>query len=75
MIQIEVTDTGPGIEPKNIEKLFDPSFTTKMDGTGMGLAMAKKTIEDHGGEMDVYSRKGLGATFRFTLQKYNGENS
>ncbi len=75
MIQIEVTDTGPGIDSKDIEKVFDPSFTTKQDGTGMGLAIAKKTIEDHGGEIDVYSRKGLGTTFRFTLQKYNGENS
>ena len=75
MIQIEVTDTGPGIDSKDIEKVFDPSFTTKQDVTGMGLAIAKKTIEDHGGEIDVYSRKGLGTTFRFTLQKYNGENS
>lgn len=73
MIQIEVANNGPDIDPQNIEKVFDPSFTTKKGGTGMGLTMAKKTIEDHGGEIDVFSKNGLGSTFRFTLPKFSGE--
>lgn len=66
-LQIEISDNGPGV-PENIkEQLFEPFFTTKIDGTGIGLAMAKKIMEDHGGEISLYSKEGLGATFTMML--------
>ncbi len=72
-VQIEVTDDGPGIDEKNISRIFDPYFTTKKDGVGIGLSIAKKFIEDHRGEMDVYSKLHLGTTFRLILPLSNGD--
>jgi nitrogen fixation/metabolism regulation signal transduction histidine kinase len=67
MVQISVTDNGSGIEKEFLDKIFEPHFSTKNDGTGMGLAFAKKIIEDHKGEIDLHSREGFGTTFSFTL--------
>ncbi len=67
MVQIEIADNGPGIDPAIKDKIFEPFFTTKTDGTGMGLAIAKKIIEDHGGQIAVYSRKKMGTIVRITL--------
>lgn len=64
-IEIIVNDNGPGIEAEVLEKIRDPLFTTKSFGTGLGLAAAEKTMELHGGGMEVASVKGTGA--RFTL--------
>ena len=74
-VQIEIIDNGLGISSENIEKLFDPYFTTKSEGTGLGLAIAKKIISDHGGEIEVHSRINLGTTFRFTLPLVKDEIS
>jgi nitrogen-specific signal transduction histidine kinase len=67
MVQISVTDNGSGIEKEFLDKIFEPHFSTKNDGTGMGLAFAKKIIKDHKGEIDLHSKEGFGTTFRFTL--------
>ncbi len=64
---IEITDTGPGIDEKDMPFIFDPFFTTKIEGTGLGLAITHRIIEEHNGKIDVYSRKGEGTTFRITL--------
>ncbi len=64
---IEITDTGPGIDEKDIPFIFDPFFTTKIEGTGLGLAITHRIIEEHNGRIDVFSRKGKGTTFRITL--------
>lgn len=66
-VQISVTDTGPGIAPKVLEKIFSPFFTTKPDGTGLGLAVSRKIVEDHGGKLLVRSEIGHGTTFTLDL--------
>ncbi len=66
-LEIEVADTGPGIKNEDMTKIFEPFFSTKPAGTGMGLAIAKKIIEDHGCSIEVYSKTNFGAVFRFTL--------
>ena len=60
---IQIRDTGPGILPKNIHRIFDPFFTTKSNGTGLGLPMVKRTVNEHGGIIEVKSKSGGGTTF------------
>jgi len=66
-LTIVVTDTGCGILKKDINHVFDPFFTRKHAGTGLGLSLCHKIIKAHGGEMDVESKKGSGATFTLTI--------
>jgi len=68
---IEVSDTGPGINEKDLPYIFDPFFTTKIDGTGLGLAIAHRIIEEHQGKIDVYSTMGEGTTFKIYLPYKN----
>jgi signal transduction histidine kinase len=65
--RIEVTDTGRGIAPEDIAKVFEPYFSTKETGTGLGLAIVKKAVDDHGGTISVISKLGEGTTFTITL--------
>jgi signal transduction histidine kinase len=67
VVFIEVTDTGIGIEQENLKSLFDPFFTTKMTGTGMGLPITLRIIEEHKGSIKVRSYPGKGTTFIITL--------
>jgi two-component system, NtrC family, sensor histidine kinase HydH len=64
---VEVCDTGPGIAPGEIGRIFEPFYTTKARGTGLGLAIAKRFAEAHGGTIAVSSRLGEGSKFRVTL--------
>lgn len=64
---VEVRDTGVGIPPEALPKIFEPFHTTKAQGTGLGLAIAKKFTEAQGGTIAVESRPGEGATFRVTF--------
>ncbi len=66
-IKITFTDTGCGIEPKDLSKIFEPFFSTKEKGTGLGLAIVKGIIEDHGGKITVKSTKNQGTAFTITL--------
>lgn len=66
-VRIEVTDTGRGIAPEDISKVFEPYYSTKETGTGLGLAIVKKVIDDHGGTITVNSKIGSGTTFTITL--------
>ncbi len=64
---IDVIDTGPGIAPDNIDKVFRPYFTTKAGGTGLGLPTTRRYIEEHGGTIALQSTPGLGTQFSITL--------
>jgi signal transduction histidine kinase len=65
--QIEISDTGRGIEADDISKVFEPYYSTKETGTGLGLAIVKKAVDDHGGTIRVNSKPGTGTTFTITL--------
>lgn len=64
---VTVTDTGRGIAPENLSNIFLPFFTTKGSGTGLGLSLARRIIEDHGGFIEVTSRVGEGSQFAVLL--------
>jgi two-component system sensor histidine kinase HydH len=64
---IQVADTGMGVPPENISKLFEPLFTTKSRGVGLGLAIVKSTIDAHGGTIVVTSDVGRGTEFCIAL--------
>lgn len=66
---VTVSDTGMGIPEENLEQIFDPYFSTKEAGIGLGLAVTRKIIEDHDGEIAVASTRGKGTTFVVTLPK------
>lgn len=62
--EIAVIDRGSGIDPKNLESIFNPFFTTKSDGVGLGLAICSKIVDEHGGQITVESTPGEGSAFR-----------
>jgi len=66
-IEISITDTGEGISPENMEKLFQPLFTTKSKGIGLGLVVCKNLVEANGGKIEVESKPEKGTTFRIIL--------
>jgi signal transduction histidine kinase len=66
-VEIAVIDRGAGIKPDDIENIFNPFFTTKSDGIGLGLAIVSKIIDEHGGTMAVESELGQGSVFRILL--------
>ncbi|MBO7429427.1 MAG: hypothetical protein J6U56_00210, partial [Spirochaetia bacterium] len=70
---LSVADTGAGIKPENLTKIFDPYFTTKKSGTGIGLTLVYKIIRGMGGDIGVNSRQGSGTTFRITLPRMEKE--
>jgi signal transduction histidine kinase len=71
LITVEVQDTGVGIPPDNMKKLFTPFFTTKPigKGTGLGLAIIYGIVKMHRGQINVQSKVGEGTTFTITLQE------
>ncbi|HWY60012.1 MAG TPA: ATP-binding protein [Terriglobales bacterium] len=66
-ILVSVSDTGMGLPPEQTEQIFNTFFTSKPQGTGMGLPISRSIIESHGGRLWATSNSGPGATFRFTL--------
>ena len=66
-VEVAVIDRGSGIDPKNIENIFNPFFTTKTDGIGFGLAIISKILDEHGGRITVESALGEGSVFRVFL--------
>ena len=63
----EIKDTGHGISPDEMDKIFEPFYTTKNEGTGLGLAICKKIIENHKGTISLNSQVGEGSTFTILL--------
>ena len=72
-IVIAIHDTGPGIGAANMAKIFDPFFSTKERGTGLGLALVQHIVVDHGGQIEVASPSGAGTTFTLTLPSGDGD--
>jgi two-component system, NtrC family, sensor histidine kinase HydH len=71
-VKVSITDTGEGMPPEVLDNLFNPFYTTKVKGTGLGLAVCSRIIEDHGGTISVSSAQGEGSTFTFTLPLKKG---
>jgi hypothetical protein len=69
VVRIDVTDTGHGIAPEHLNRIYDPFFTTKSarKGTGLGLSVSYGIIQEHGGTIEVFSRPGGGTRFRLEL--------
>jgi two-component system sensor kinase FixL len=67
-VEVQVYDTGAGLAPEVLERLFQPFMTTKAEGMGVGLSICRTIIEAHGGEISARNRPEGGAVFRFTLR-------
>ncbi len=72
-VWIAVKDSGIGIPPENMSRLFEPLYTTKATGIGLGLAVSKKLVEANGGRFEVQSEPSLGSTFRLYLPAESGQ--
>jgi signal transduction histidine kinase len=70
---ITVQDSGPGVKPDEVDRLFEAFYTTKPQGMGMGLAISRSIIEFHGGKLWAETEQGLGAKFLFRLPTERGE--
>jgi two-component system, NtrC family, sensor histidine kinase PilS len=66
-LRLRVSDTGEGIPSAEIGNIFEPFYSTKSGGTGLGLALVHRIVQDHGGEIDVQSRPGVGSAFTLSL--------
>ncbi|GAH16894.1 unnamed protein product, partial [marine sediment metagenome] len=67
-IELKITDTGTGIEKEMLTRIFEPYFSSKDSGTGLGLPIAKKIIEDHGGSIRAYPNEPKGLCILITLR-------
>jgi signal transduction histidine kinase len=67
VVVIRISDSGPGIPEDIQDKIFQPFFSTKEEGTGLGMSIAVRIIEEHGGNLDFISTEGIGTTFAITL--------
>jgi PAS domain S-box-containing protein len=74
-VQLVIDDTGPGISPEELSKVFDPFYTTKKTGTGLGLSVSYGIIQDHHGTVDVQSVPGRGTTFVLAFPAAPGEHT
>jgi len=74
-VHVRVSDTGRGIPPEEMEKVFEPFYTSKKQGTGLGLAISKKIVEAHDGRITVSSELGKGTTFTIVLPANTAEKA
>jgi signal transduction histidine kinase len=73
MVRVDIRDTGIGITPENMHKIYDPLFTTKAKGIGLGLALSKKLVEANHASIEIESEVGKGSTFTVTLPVYENK--
>jgi signal transduction histidine kinase len=66
-VRVEVQDSGVGVDEQHVHHIFQPLYTTKAEGLGMGLAIARTIVDAHGGRLEVANNIEGGATFRFAL--------
>jgi signal transduction histidine kinase len=74
-LQFSVSDTGVGLPTEKMEQIFSAFYTTKPQGSGMGLAISRSIVESHGGRLWATATNGRGATFHFTLPTHVTESS
>ncbi len=74
-LAVDVADTGHGMTPEEMSRIFEPYFSTKDSGTGLGLAIARKAVEEHGGSIEVFSTPGVGTRMRVTLPTSEGADA
>jgi PAS domain S-box-containing protein len=72
-VQVTVDDCGPGLDPNGRENVFEPFYTTKATGMGMGLAVSRSIVQHHGGRLWATAKDGPGTAFHFVLPKYREE--
>jgi signal transduction histidine kinase len=66
-VRVDMRDSGPGLSAESLARLFDPFYSTKPDGMGMGLSICRSIIEEHGGRVWATANVPRGAAFHFTL--------
>ncbi len=66
-VEVSISDTGTGIPAADLANIFEPFFSTKSEGSGIGLALVHRIVQEHGGEIDLKSDVGEGTTFTITL--------
>ena len=74
-VQVSVEDSGPGLDPNAASRIFDPFYTTKASGMGMGLSISRSILQNHGGRLWASANDGPGTIFQFSLPKYDEEGS
>ena len=74
-VQVSIEDSGPGLDPTAASKIFDPFYTTKPAGMGMGLSISRSILENHGGRLWATANNGSGASFHFSLPNYQEEGA
>ena len=74
-VLVTVEDSGVGLDPNAISKIFDPFYTTKPTGMGMGLSISRSIVQNQGGRLWATANDGPGASFHFTLPKYPEKES
>jgi C4-dicarboxylate-specific signal transduction histidine kinase len=70
-VSVGVRDAGPGLSPESLSRLFEPFYTTKPEGMGMGLSICRSIIEAHGGRLWASANMPCGAIFQFTLPAHS----
>jgi C4-dicarboxylate-specific signal transduction histidine kinase len=72
-VQVTVEDSGPGLDPSGMAKIFDPFYTTKASGMGMGLSICQSIVQSHGGRLWATAKDGAGTIFHLALPRYRGD--
>jgi signal transduction histidine kinase len=72
-VSVRITDTGGGLTPEEMDRIFSPEYTTKEKGLGLGLPIAHEIVRSHGGDIRVQSQVGVGTTFDIRLPRKKGE--
>jgi signal transduction histidine kinase len=74
-VQVTVEDSGVGLDPNTITRIFQPFYTTKSSGMGMGLSICRSIVQNHGGRIWATANDGPGTSFHFTLPRYHEKGS
>jgi signal transduction histidine kinase len=74
-VQVTVEDSGIGLDPNTMARIFEPFYTTKSGGMGMGLSISRSILEKHEGRLWATANQGPGTSFHFSLPKYHEKGS